>query len=321
MSLLCVILSHAKCGTKNLIIFRKKLSLMKKTVKTKKEKKIVVLYHKNCLDGFTAAWTAYKHFGAKADYIPLVHQTPPPKNLSGKEVYMVDFCYNEDVMSRIKKQAERLVVIDHHISQEEAVKISDEHLYDLKASGATLTHKYFFPKKPIPKISLYVEDRDIWKNKIKDAVPILAVLNTLDFDFRVWDSFAKKLESAKSRAEILKEGRAIMKSDAARIRDIVASAEPVKLAGKSALAVNSPVLVSDIGHELAKAAGGLGIIWYVKSGRVKISLRATGKVDAQKIAKKFGGGGHVGAASFSLPYDGKTIKLPWGKASGPKKSS
>ena len=283
--------------------------------KTGKEKKIIVLYHKNCLDGFTAAWTAHKYFGGRADYIPLVHQTPPPKNLAGKEVYMIDFCYNEDVMREIKKQATRLVVIDHHVSQKEAVKISDEHLYDLKSSGATLAWKYFFPGKPVPKISLFVEDRDIWKNKLKDAVPILAVLNETDFDFRSWDYFAKKLESAKSRAGIIKEGKIIVKSDAATVKSIFASAEPVRLAGKTALAVNCPVLVSDIGHELAKAAGGLGIVWYVKSGRVKISLRTTAKVDAQKIAKKFGGGGHAGAASFSVPYDGKTIKLPFSPSS------
>lgn len=283
--------------------------------KTEKEKKIVVFYHKNCLDGFTAAWTAKKYFGNRADYIPLVHQTPPPNNLAGKEVYMVDFCYNEDVMRQIKKRAARLVVIDHHISQKEAVKISDERLYDLKHSGATLAWKYFFPGKAVPKISFFVEDRDIWKNKLKDAVPVLAVLSTIDFDFRAWDTFAKKLESAKSRAEIIKEGKAIVKSDRSTIESIITAAEPVKLAGRSALAVNCPVLVSDIGHELAKAAGGLGIVWYVKSGRVKISLRTTLKVDAQKIAKKFGGGGHVGAASFSVPYDGKTIRLPFSPSS------
>ena len=98
------------------------------------------------------------------------------------------------------------------------------------------------------------------------------------------------------------------------IENIISSAEPVKIMGKNALAVNSPVLVSEIGNILASKAGGLGIVWCVKSGRIKISVRAVGKADAQKLAVKFGGGGHIGAASFNLPYDGKSVKLPWGPA-------
>ncbi len=279
---------------------------------SKKEKKIAVLYHKQCLDGFTSAWIASLYFGSKAEYIPLVHQTPMPKNLAGKEIYMIDFCYNADVMEKIKKVASKLVVIDHHISQKEAIKISDEYLYDVKHSGAALAWQYFFGTSKVPKIVSYVEDRDIWKNKIKDAIPVLATLNTLEFDFKKWSAFAKKLETAKTRTEIIKEGNIILRGENEMIRNIIQSAEPVKILGKNALAVNSPVLVSEIGNILATAAGGLGIVWCVKSGKIKISIRAVGKADAQKIAVKFGGGGHVGAASFNIPYDGKPIKLPWG---------
>jgi len=34
-------------------------------------KEIVVLYHANCLDGFGAAYAAWKKFGDTADYIPV----------------------------------------------------------------------------------------------------------------------------------------------------------------------------------------------------------------------------------------------------------
>lgn len=279
-----------------------------------KEKKIAILYHKQCLDGFTSAWIANLYFGSKAEYIPLVHQTPMPRNLAGKEVYMIDFCYNADAMEKIKNIASKVVVIDHHISQKEAMKISDEYLYDVKHSGSALAWQYFFGSSKVPKIVSYVEDMDIWKNKIKDSEPVLAVLNTVEFDFKKWSSFAKKMETAKTRTEIVKEGNAILKGENEMIRNIIQSAEPVKILGKNALAVNSPVLVSKIGNILATAADGLGIVWCVKSGKIKISIRAVGKADAQKIAVKFGGGGHVGAASFNIPYNDKPIKLPWGSA-------
>lgn len=38
-----------------------------------------------------------------------------------------------------------------------------------------------------------------------------------------------------------------------------------------------------------------------RSGQVKVSLRGKGDVDVQRIAARFGGGGHVNAAGFSTP--------------------
>src|SRR3989344_1169898 len=35
----------------------------------KMNKKIAVLYHKGCTDGFGAAWAAWKKFGARAEYL------------------------------------------------------------------------------------------------------------------------------------------------------------------------------------------------------------------------------------------------------------
>ena len=111
-------------------------------------KSIVILYHKNCFDGFGAAYAAWKKFKNKADYIGVEHQAPPPKNLKNKEVYMVDFSYPLEQMKQISKQA-ILTVIDHHISAEASAKCGQNYLYDLNHSGAVLSWQYFHAKKSI----------------------------------------------------------------------------------------------------------------------------------------------------------------------------
>jgi phosphoesterase RecJ-like protein len=38
-----------------------------------------------------------------------------------------------------------------------------------------------------------------------------------------------------------------------------------------------------------------------RDGQVKVSLRGKGDVDVQRIAARFGGGGHPNAAGFTVP--------------------
>jgi phosphoesterase RecJ-like protein len=44
-----------------------------------------------------------------------------------------------------------------------------------------------------------------------------------------------------------------------------------------------------------------------RGGQVKVSLRGKGDVDVQRIAARFGGGGHVNAAGFSTPGSLETV--------------
>lgn len=263
------------------------------------------------MDGFSAAWVARKKFGSGAVYFPTIHQAPFPPSIKGREVYMVDFCYPEEIMKKIKKIASRVVVIDHHASQKKAMKISDERLFDIKHSGSVLAWQYFFPKKKVPKLLSYVEDTDIWKFTLPQSRELHASLDTFKFDFKTWDKLASDFETASGRKEHLRKGKAILEFSGRVINDIVSSAEQVKFAGHKALAVNSPVLVSEVGHVLATRAKGIGIIWVKKSDKLKISLRSNGKVDVSKIALKYGGGGHKAAASFSLPIKKGIITFPW----------
>ncbi|MFA5052525.1 MAG: DHHA1 domain-containing protein [Parcubacteria group bacterium] len=273
-------------------------------------KKILVIYHKNCPDGFGAAWAARKKFGAKAEYLAAAHPSSPPKDLKGREVYMVDYCYSEDKMKSVLKSAAKVVVLDHHVSQREAVKVSTEYVFGETNSGAILAWKYFFPKKSAPKLLLHIQDNDTWKFALKGTREYLAYLDTLPFDLKTWDKLIKDFENPDKRKEFFNKGSSILSFSKQNIETLSSTAEWVKFAGRKCLAVNSPVFVSEIGHVLATKAKGIGIVWCKKGDKLKVSLRSNGKVDVSRIALKYGGGGHKAAASFVIDAS-NPLKLPW----------
>lgn len=273
-------------------------------------KSILILYHKNCPDGFGAAWAAWKKFGNKAEYLGVEHQTPPPTNkMKGKEnIYMVDFCYRKPVMDELVKKY-NIAAIDHHISAEQAIKITKDYSYALNHSGAVLSWKYFHPKKPVPRLLRHIEDVDLWKWKMPFTAEVSVILDLYNnFDFKKFDKIAFDFEDAKKRKKYINEGKLILAYRSAILKRIIASAEKVKFEKKKAYVVNSPIWHSEIGNYFVKNKKAIGIIWSRKLGKINVSLRSNGKIDVSKFALKYNGGGHKAASGFMLDVE---KPFPW----------
>ena len=275
-------------------------------------KNAVVIYHGGCDDGFGGAFAAWKKFGLKADYIGALDRDKLPTGLKDKEVYLIDYTYKLPLLGKLLKIAKRVVVIDHHITAREAAKRAHESLFDLKHSGAVLAWKYFHPRRPVPLLLRYVEDIDLWKFKLRHTRELIALLESHQMMFKAWDMLARGVQDPKTRREYVSKGAVILWSNDKLAREIVeAGVEVVRFAGYQALAVNSPVFQSEIGHILARRSGTFGIVWRVlKGNKIRVSLRSAGKVDVSKIAARFGAGGHKNAAGFNLP---EGARLPWRK--------
>ena len=275
----------------------------------KNNKKIVVLNHKGCRDGFGAAWAAWRKFGARAEYIGIFHDDPIPHGLKDKNVYMLDISFDIAKTRKILNIASRLTIIDHHISAELSIKLADEYVYALDHSGAILSWRHFHPDKRIPVLSKHIEDIDIWKFKLSHTKELMASLETYDLDFKLWNQLAKDWENKKNRKKYLNEGAAIVKYQDSLVKKAMKDSEEVRFFGKKALAVNFTLaLNSEIGEAIRRKGYELGIIWQKKGDKLIVSLRSTSKVDSSKIAARFGGGGHKKAAAFRLPAK---IKFPW----------
>ena len=272
-------------------------------------KKIIILYHNECSDGFGAAWAAWKKFGSKAEYMGLKHQTPPPlKKLRGKILYFVDITYIGKDLDNVIKVAEDVTILDHHISAKDEIKKAPHSIYALDQSGAGLAWRFFHSDKKDPYLIRCVETRDLWVWKVPHAKEILAAMDVLSFDFKKWDHAAKDLENIQIRKKYIEKGLAILAYEEKIATDLFTKTQPAIFEGHRVGVVNSPVLHSEIGHLIYEHGYDAAIIWSHQDGQIRVSMRSNGKVDVSKLAQKYGGGGHKAAAGFRLDPN---RNLPW----------
>ena len=272
-------------------------------------KKIVVLYHVDCSDGFGAAWVAWLKFKNKAEYIGLpAQQRPLPKKLRNKEIYILDKSFSVPVLKKLVRENRKVMVIDHHISRKKDTLSFPQNIFDNNHSAAVLTWKYFFPQRPVPKLLLHVEDIDLWRFKMKNTKEIMAIVSLHPYEFESYEKISKAISNEKAFKKLIAQGKLLLNYEKELIRRQLRLAYPVDFLGYKTLAVNTHALHSETAHELLLKQPPLAIVWYeVGKGR-RISLRSNGKVDVSKIAKKFGGGGHKRAAGFWWPVN---KKFPW----------
>lgn len=277
------------------------------------EKQIVVIYHKHCPDGFGAAYAAWKKFGDTAEYRPASYGDPVPEDLAGKDVYIVDFTYDEhpDQMLRLAKDTKRLVVLDHHISSKALVEEIPEHVFDLERSGATIAWTYFHPDLPMPTLMKYLEDGDIYRFALPETEAVMTYLITEPYDFAIWDGIVKALDDASSRASFLQKAADYSEQYAKLCGIAVTAAKKVRFEGYECLFANSlPSITmrSRIGHLLYTKLPPIALVVSAHPDGFGVSIRGDGSVDVSAIAAKYGGGGQRNSAGFFIPNG---TKMPW----------
>jgi oligoribonuclease NrnB/cAMP/cGMP phosphodiesterase (DHH superfamily) len=278
-------------------------------------KSIIVFYHANCPDGFSAAWAAWKKFGAKAQYVPIsASQTADQLGnleVANRDVYFLDVCAVTEDLKKLTVNNRLVTVIDHHPTNHDRGSYVTNFIFNLKHSGAVLAWKYFHPDKDVPLLLKYVEDNDLWKFKMPNAYAVGNWLGLANFKFKEWNNLAETLENKESRTRAVAAGKIIGEYRDGIIRDVLDHAYEVEFLGYRAMAVNEAVgsINSLVGHRLIDKDHPVGIVWYENGKSRKISLRSKGDTDVSKLAAKFpGGGGHKHASGFTLPA---SEPFPW----------
>lgn len=262
-------------------------------------KDIVVIYHGNCRDGLSAAYAAWKKFGDAATYIPRKTQQEPPKGLSGKELYILDYSYPRATLDALVRDTRSVVVIDHHQSAKEAVTAYPENIFDGAHSGATLSWTYFHPGTPMPRIFPYIEEHDLWKSELPESAAVAAAIGEYPFTFEAWDELVKTVETDAGFAKLVEHGRILRAYLDKHVAELAGFAEPVTFEGHAVYAVNcARPFRSAVGNLLATEHPPFSIVWYRYEGAFHLSLRSVGDFDVAQIAERYGGGGHRNAASI-----------------------
>ena len=258
---------------------------------------IYVLYHANCVDGFGAAFAAWKKFKDQAQYIPVTYGQSFPLMKTNSEVYIVDFSYPRAQLLNLVQSMSKVVVLDHHKTAQEDLKGLDFAKFDMKKSGAMLAWEYFHPETKVPKLIEYIQDRDLWNNILPQTKEFNLGLSAYSFDFELWDKIDENT--------LVAEGITIERYQEQKIQEMLREVKFINFAGyKSIPVLNCSVLQSDVVNKMLdkypQAPFALGY-HDLKSGKRKWSARSrqSEDVDVTIIAAKFGGGGHKNAAGFT----------------------
>jgi oligoribonuclease NrnB/cAMP/cGMP phosphodiesterase (DHH superfamily) len=272
---------------------------------TDQEKEVICLHH-NDTDGRASAAIVRHSLGEEVWLYEMGYgdSIPLERVLTADHIIILDFSLPKLEMVKLATYHE-LTWIDHH-------KSSITELYDISASwpgirdtneaACVLTWKYFFPDIPVPKAVKLIGDRDIWRWSEPETGPFnegLYQLDTRPFNDNLWGQlFENNLEFINT---IIENGSVLRE---ARLRDIrrtiLRRGYPVIIDGIKTLAINIRGS-GDIGQHV-RSMGYEMAYCYVENlhnGKLTtfVSLYSD-ELDVSKIAERFGGGGHSGAAGF-----------------------
>lgn len=296
-------------------------------------KRVVVLHHAPCPDGFTAAAVAARHYrrrGATVEVIGVAAGTPPqtPPGVEGADfVIMVDVCYNWGWMLAFAERVgfDRLAVLDHHPNAKDVLaRLSDRQqklmrgspsfrYSDTDAACVMLWH-YLYPCADVPLVLQYISDRDTGKYEMPHCKEVTAsliarnlfqpggeaeLIGLIEETGKRWVSVAKK------------HGKQVVATQAQQCIQAVRDAKLCQWILPAKTHVVAAVIImpqwelwTQITNLVAAAHPQVRCCMFPvpQDDCWKVSVRACRDFDTTVVTRAYpDGGGHMGAGSFTLP--------------------
>jgi len=275
---------------------------------------VICYYHKVDLDGKCSAAIVRRKY-PDAECIGVNYPDKPDfSQHPGKQVFIVDFCFEpEDMYDLLVHHLGAVTWIDHHKSAIEKMSFSTytdgvtsliqafDGKQEIGKAGCELTWEYLFPDEPTPDAVRLLGRYDVWDHSSDEVLPFQYGMRMEDWepDKSYWQTL---LNDPNVYMDYLKDGDLLLKYENQQNKVYAnASVFPVEFEGHKAWAINKYFGNSKIFETLPDAQRRpLWILFGLKNGAWKYSLYAApdSGIDVSKIAVKYGGGGHVGAAGF-----------------------
>jgi len=286
-----------------------------------------IIYHKNCLDGFSGfiVFLKTKFWDPKPTIYPDIPSTKVvPPNIEGKNVIIIDVAYNADIIKEIAEKANNVLFIDHHVTIQKDVENlnlgeNNKIVYDLNESGASLVWKYFFGNKKRPRFLDYVKDNDIGTWELQETFPFIAGID-VNFTFepsyeniKKWDNLFNDdfLSALVERGRVYDEYKLYLIKKSSKnysiknfpSEKIIDKFKGVKV-GEYTVAVTNVTCPSTslVGKHIAENVECDFVLLYnyvMDKKKYVISLRSI-SADVGEIAKALGGGGHKFASGCAI---------------------
>lgn len=269
--------------------------------------KILCLHH-NDADGRSSGAIIKRALTPDVELYEMNYGDPIPwdKIETAKQVIVVDFSLPIEDMQRLADSKE-FVWIDHHKSAMETMAdVSGDWagIRSLDEAACVLTWQYYFPDEAVPKAVVLIGDRDIWRWAEKDTGSFSEGLFYQNTDADNDELWVPLLDDNKEMVDkLIKNGAILRAAQLTTIeRKIARFGHEVDFEGHRTLVVNDRGMgemgqhIGDLGYDI-----GYCYVDIKQDGKLMTMVTLYSKtVDVSKIAKKYGGGGHAGAAGFSF---------------------
>jgi oligoribonuclease NrnB/cAMP/cGMP phosphodiesterase (DHH superfamily) len=270
-----------------------------------------ICFHHNDPDGHASGAIVRYALGNAVTLIESDYNGTPiiPWDLveQAEQVIVTDFSFPVADMRRLAEGRE-LVWIDHHKSAiAEFAGIADHWpgIRDVSEAACVLTWRYFFPQRPVPKAVILVGDRDTWRWAEKDTGPFNESLHSHDHhanNAAFWKPLLED-DDPSTLEKMIEEGIWLREIKLRKVdRTMKARSFEVRFEGYRTLAVNTRGS-GDVGN-YGRDCGYEIVYAYVDEMRVggltTVVTLYSNQVDVSVVARRYGGGGHAGAAGFSF---------------------
>lgn len=285
-----------------------------------------VIYHGNCMDGFTSAmccwyWRKCNKLSNDEDAITFfgsMHQTPPPSDLEGKNVLICDFSYRKKNMEKVLEKANKVLILDHHKTSQKDLEYVDDSMkaFDMNHCGSYITWRFFFGyDEKVPRMILYVEDNDCWFKKLPLTEEFTYYMSSVAFEF---DEYVKFLDDDYLDTVVFPMGKGMVKINNKYIDKMINNAIPhfMQIGNKYYFVghIQQELLRNELGNTMFKHLPFINFsvvygqnVW---KGCTYYSLRSDfTRSDVSVVAEKLGGGGHRNASGCRFNH--LTNSLPF----------
>jgi len=288
----------------------------------------LIIYHANCIDGFTAAWVVERSLGnVEKRLFAAEYGSEPPWELieAAHRVIIVDFSYPRaqmEAIALINDHAGSMICLDHHATAKANLGGLPYALFNDSHCGAKMAYIHFHADHLNARWLIdRVNDNDTGQRVLPHASEFSALIGSYPFTLEAYDELNRRMQSANHELPsteyyaLVAEGAAIKREQTKRQDATVELANAAFLNGSDderwpALLANCSdrAMFSSVGVRLARKCG-IGGCYFVRAdGKVEFSLRSLKPDDALKhgvmsidvsdVAKTHGGGGHKHAAGF-----------------------